>query len=230
MSLARNRDRQNSDRLLVLSRLLLALMVVLVLRALWLIVWDYRWYFPPDFEQSSFLLGRQSAFHGVYRYAFYLHIICGPPTVILATLQWIFPKGIGHRWRGRILAGLVLLAIVPSGIIMASGTPFGGLATLAFQLHGLLTAVYCVALVVAARVGSQRHSHFSIVCVAFLYAPIFFRLVSGAAIVLDVESSELYVINAWCCWLVPWTVLEWRYWLRGNDFARYNRVAESDPT
>ena len=43
-----------------------------------LLLADYRWYFPPDFENSPFLAGRRFSFDGLQRVAFYTHLVAGP--------------------------------------------------------------------------------------------------------------------------------------------------------
>ena len=42
------------------------------------ILYQYRWYFPADFDSSPFLSGRRFTFTGLYRSVFYVHIVAGP--------------------------------------------------------------------------------------------------------------------------------------------------------
>ena len=51
---------------------------MLILRVLIVILMEYRFYFPPDFDQSFFLAGRRPSFAGWYSVGFYTHIISGP--------------------------------------------------------------------------------------------------------------------------------------------------------
>ena len=46
---------------------------------------DYQNYFPPDFA-SDFLRGRERHFWGVYRWAFYTHILSGPVSLLLGLI------------------------------------------------------------------------------------------------------------------------------------------------
>src|SRR5262245_47588482 len=85
---------------------------VLFVNVLLSILVEYRWYFPADFEQSSFLSGRRHTFLGVYRAAFYAHIFSGPLTVILGTFL-IFTGGRSqyrhlHRPAGKLQMLIVL--------------------------------------------------------------------------------------------------------------------------
>jgi hypothetical protein len=49
------------SRLAIVARLLALLFVLRVLAG---IVYEYQWYFPPDFQASGFLAGREAFFEG----------------------------------------------------------------------------------------------------------------------------------------------------------------------
>ena len=210
-------------------------LLLLGVRVLWLILANYVWYFPPNFEQSSFLLGREGSFYGLYATAFYAHIICGPIVLVSATLLFFSGSGekiagrkLSWRWHrplGKLTALIVLLGVVPSGFVMASGTLFGPVATLGFQLHAVGTFICCMAAVRAARERrNSSHRVWAGRCLLLLYGPLVFRIVSGLAIVLDMESTTLYVFNAWASWLVPFCALE-LFFLRKRRADRTNRLA-----
>ena len=67
---------------------------VLILKVTISVVINYHNYFPPDFT-SDFLRGRERHFLGVYRWAFYTHIMSGPVSLILGLIL------IGERSRTR---------------------------------------------------------------------------------------------------------------------------------
>lgn len=62
---------------------LVVALCVLALKILVAIGAEYRFYFPPAFA-SAFLTGREGYFWGYYCIAFYVHILVGPPVVLLA--------------------------------------------------------------------------------------------------------------------------------------------------
>ncbi len=76
---ARNRESLSAPamqfrRKITLPGLLALLAGALIVRVVIVVALSYRHYFPPDF-QNDFLLGRESYFFGVYRWAFYGHIL-----------------------------------------------------------------------------------------------------------------------------------------------------------
>ena len=68
-----------------LPRLLTALTAVLIWKVTASVVIGYRDYFPPNF-QTDFLLGRETYFWGAYRWAFYVHLVSGPVSLLLGTI------------------------------------------------------------------------------------------------------------------------------------------------
>lgn len=74
------RDQRRS---LLLSRITSFLAAVLFAKVLVSVLYEYRWYFPANFVESSFLLGRQDNFYGTYAVAFHTHIASGPIAISL---------------------------------------------------------------------------------------------------------------------------------------------------
>src|SRR5215218_10259771 len=101
-----------------LRRVLTILAALLVFRVTLSVVVGYRDYFPPNFD-SDFLLGREGYFWGAYRWAFYVHLLSGPASLLLGTIliserfRSRFPAW--HRRLGRVQAANILLLLVPSG-------------------------------------------------------------------------------------------------------------------
>ena len=139
---------EQSKSLYWLKRLTLIMLLALVIKVLASILSEYRWYFPANFRQSFFLTGREAYFAGWYGTAFYIHIITGPITIILAfTLMMTAGQSnlrSIHRWMGRMLGLLVVFAITPSGLVMATraltGT-FAGVGFAALSIGTCLSAI-----------------------------------------------------------------------------------------
>src|SRR4051794_3071802 len=98
------------------ERLLTLLAGVLILRVFVSVVFNFQNYFPPDFT-SDFLRGRERYFSGVYRWAFFTHILSGPVSLVLGLIlvsersRARFPKW--HRHLGRLQVACVLALVTP---------------------------------------------------------------------------------------------------------------------
>jgi hypothetical protein len=176
------------------------------------IVWEYRLYFPANFE-AAFLIGREETFVGLYRIAFYLHILTGPLVVVLAAgLMLTGGKSRYrklHRWAGRLLVLTVLAAIVPSGFVMAQYALSGPVAGIGFALQTLATAICAIAAIRDARSRKfSHHQRWAIRCFILLSSPLLFRTVGGTLYMFDLESEMAYTLNAWLSWSAPLGLFE----------------------
>ena len=195
-------------RLLKMLRYGIGLLLILfALREMIGILSQYRWYFPPDFQASGFLQGRESFFHGSYRIAFYIHIVCGPLAILIATfLVWSGHRNYQvrlHRVLGKVQFVLVLL-LAPSGLVMATRTYTGTLAGIGFGLLAVLTLASMGMLLAHVKRGEvARHRVWATRLFIMLLSPILLRMISGAAVVTGMESDGLYQFSAWGSWLVP---------------------------
>lgn len=192
-----------------LVQLALALLIAKVLAE---ILYEYRWYFPADFVASAFLVGRQDTFEGLYRLAFYLHIIAGPPCIAMAVYlvaSSTTKSKAGHRVLGRIFVPLVLLVIVPTGLVMASAAHAGPIAGAGFATLSILTG-YCAAktMETAWRRRWQAHQIWAKRTAIVILSPLILRVTSGVFSVLNLESQTLYCLNAWMSWIVPLAIFE----------------------
>ena len=176
------------------------------------IVWEYRLYFPANFD-AAFLVGREKTFVGLYRIAFYLHILTGPVVVVLAAGLMLtggrarFRKF--HRWSGRLLVLVVLAAIVPSGFVMAQYALSGPVAGVGFALQTVATATSAIAAIRCARAKNfAHHQLWAVRCFILLSSPLLFRIVGGTLYVFDLESSMAYTLNAWLSWSIPLCLFE----------------------
>lgn len=188
------------------------LLTILALHVLGQILINYADYFPPNFD-SSFLIGREAYFHGIYSLAFYIHILVGPVALLsaIALIHTAFRQRFRllHYWMGRIQVINVVVLLAPTGAVMALHAYGGPIATVAFLLLSALTAVSAVASVYHAVAGNfSRHRTWAIRNLICLGSPVVLRLSSGAFIVLGVESEYTYRFVAWSSWLVPLIIYE----------------------
>lgn len=184
------------------------LAVVLIVRALGTILANYPDYFPPNFD-SLFLQGRETTFHGLYRIAFYVHILSAP--IVLVNGLLLLNTFLLIRWRrlhrvlGWVQMILLLLLMLPSSLVMACQSFGGWPSGLSFGLLTLVTAACAVmGLVSATRRRFAEHRRWMLRCFVLLCSAVVLRLVSGAAGLLEVSNAEAaYILAAWCSWLLP---------------------------
>lgn len=197
---------------------------LLFIKVLAEIVYEYRWYFPANFD-SSFLMGRKETFVGAYRVAFYTHILIGPVTVLLgAFLMFSGTTGRSrkqHRWVGRIQAGLVTCLLVPTSMVMAVQAYTGPIAAIGFFVHAMATGT-CAVLAVwhATRRQIQLHRRWATRCFILLCAPLLLRVISGATIALKVDSDWTYRVTVWLCWVIPLFLYQCCSSARSSDAIR----------
>lgn len=182
------------------------LALILIAKILLQIVIDYRNYLPPNF-QSSFLIGREEYFFGLYSFAFYLHIFAGPTSIVLGLFLLLSVKtrfDTRHRVLGRIQFLVVMLGVVPSGLVMSIWAYTGMVAGIGFAAHGIATATTMLLAVKFARENQiQKHQQFANRCLILLIAPIFLRINSSVMSVTGLESEFSYQLSAWLCWVIP---------------------------
>ena len=177
------------------------------------ILYQYRWYFPADFESSDFLMGRRASFRGAYRWAFYVHLISGPIAIVVAA-SLILSGGIeqyrrAHRILGRLLALVVFLGLVPSGILMGTQAYTGPIAGWGFVSLAIATGV-CMTFAVmqASRKRFESHRRWAIRSFILLCSPLLLRFVSSTLTGLQVDSEWTYQLNAWFSWILPILIFE----------------------
>ncbi len=215
-----------TSRLRTIAACVVAVLFVKVLLA---ILYEYRWYFPADFDSSSFLIGRRDTFFGLYRTAFYAHIISGPVAIVVGA--WLMLSGGRlrfsklHRWAGRTQILIVLAVVVPSGFVMGLQATAGPIAAYGFATLSIATAVSAAAAVYFALARKfQSHQRWAGRCFVLLCSPLLLRLISGALIVLQLESDWFYRLNAWISWLIPLMIYE-AYLTYMSPLPRRDRAA-----
>ncbi|QEG20776.1 hypothetical protein MFFC18_06270 [Mariniblastus fucicola] len=207
-----------------MKRIAFWLLVMLFVKVLGSIVFEYRNYFPANFE-SNFLVGREAFFSGSYRVAFYTHILCGPISLLVAAFL-IFSgsrKALSHWHRrlGKLLASLVLLVLLPSGLVMATRALTGPVAGAAFFVQTFATAL-CVGFAswYASRRRFNQHRAWATRTFILLCSPLLLRLITGATVAFELESSWTYRFAAWGSWLIPLAVYECRNSILRRSIAR----------
>ncbi|MFN0055693.1 MAG: DUF2306 domain-containing protein [Planctomycetales bacterium] len=196
----------------ILLRALPWLAALLIVRVTLAVVWQYRDYFPPNFE-AFFLQGRESYFFGIYQYAFYPHLVAGPCTLLAGLallsdrLRVRYPAG--HRRLGRVQALLVLFGVAPSGLIMAWRAQAGPVAALGFAFLALVTAL-CVAMGWRLAVARQfaAHRRWMWRCYLLLCSTVLLRLMAGLHSILDVDAPWIDQVVPWGSWLLPLAAYE----------------------
>jgi uncharacterized membrane protein len=205
----------------ILVRIAWILAVALFFKVLGSIVFEYRNYFPANFG-SNFLAGKESFFYHGYHLAFYAHIVSGPVALLIGALLMFSSKRESlHRWHrrmGKVLAYVILLVMLPSGLMMATRALTGPIAGVSFVV---LTVLLSFCIVKTAMLAKRRkfaaHQVWATRTFLLLCSPLLLRLMTGATIVLDVESDWTYRLAAWGSWLIPMTVFEVWQFLKRNE-------------
>lgn len=200
--------------------------LLLILRVLAGIVYHYQWYFPADFANSDFLLGRQAFFHGSYRFAFYAHIVSGPFVLLIAIFLFALGRHnrfiSAHRLLGKIQFVLIVLVLGPSGLIMATRTYTGPIAGTGFALLSIMTTISAFLAVHHVRQGNIiQHRRWATRLFLMLLSPIVLRVSSGVFITSDLESTLTYQLSAWGSWIVP--LLAFEIWNHHQPMVKTNQ-------
>lgn len=195
-----------------LSVVLATLTSVLVVKVALGVLLQYGDYFPPNF-QSDFLSGRETYFWGGYHWAFYVHLISGPGTLLLGTLlvsDWFRSRvPMWHRRLGQVQVALILLLVAPSGLYMAwyadTGAVAGaGLGTLAIATGACASAGWRAAVTRRFAV----HRRWMLRTFILLCSAVVIRMIGGLATVLAFDAPWLYPASCWISWLMPLLIFE----------------------
>jgi hypothetical protein len=201
-----------------LVRIFTFLSGVLIVKVVVVVVSNYPHYFPPDFT-SDFLRGRERHFWGVYQWAFSVHILSGPASLILGLIligerfRSRFPNW--HRSLGRLQVACVLLLVTPSGLGMACYAAAGPVAGIGLAALAIATAV-CVTMGLKSAVTRRfaDHRRWMWRSYVLLCSAVVLRMMGGLATVAGVTAPWFDPLATWMSWLVPLTAFELREWTR----------------
>ena len=211
------------------KRILALAVGLLIVKVTVEVMLGYTNYFPPDFS-SDFLRGRADYFFGPYQWAFYAHIVSGPPALFLGLLllgdqfRNRFPKW--HRNLGRLHTLNVLCVLLPSGLCMAPYSVPGRSSAISFVVLSVLTGLF-IAHGWRAAVRRQFAVHRRWMCRSFvlLCSAVVLRLLGGAGVTMSIHASEFYIATSWASWLLPWAIFE--LWNMRSKF-RFGRLVREE--
>lgn len=222
-------DQSNIRRIFAVLRFVAA---IVVLKVTIEVVLGYRFYLPPDFS-VAFLMGRERYFFGLYRWAFYVHLLAGPPTLLIGLLlvnnRFRQARPRWHRQLGKLQVVLVLGLLLPSGFWMSFYAQSGPPAGASFLLLTFLTAY---TLIMGWRTAVQRrfvaHRAWMFRNYALLSSAVVLRIFGGIGQVLQIREQLYYTTIAWIGWCLPLLFVECvlRYRSRRARHAQ-NAVARS---
>lgn len=108
-----------------------------------------------------------------------------------------------HRRIGWLLGAFVVaggLTALPVAIFSYSWWP----ARAGFFVQGVVWLWLFYAAVVAIRRGDRgRHAHLMLAMAAVTTGAVWFRVMTGSAILFDLPFEPIYAASAWMAWLVP---------------------------
>lgn len=193
-------------------RLLKLAIAALVLKTTASVVLGYVDYLPPNFD-AHFLLGREAYFWGAYGIAFYVHLVAGPLSLVLAlllvstTLRSSFRAW--HRWIGRVQVANILLLLTPSGLWMSWYAATGTIAAVGLALLAMATAV-CAGMGWRSAVRRQMASHQQWMQRTFLLllSAVVIRVLGGLATFFELDAVWIYPASVWISWLLPLAMYE----------------------
>jgi hypothetical protein len=112
-----------------------------------------------------------------------------------------------HRMLGRLLGAFVVvggLTALPVAIFSHSGM----IARAGFFMQGLVWMALFIAGFMSIRRGDRsRHIRFMVAMVAVTTGAVWFRLMTGTAIALQLPFEPVYAFAAWAAWIAPLTVV-----------------------
>ena len=195
-----------------MKRLLLIISNLIILRVTGAVIWNYPRYLPPDFS-AEFLVGREDYFFGSYQWAFYTHLIAGPPTLLIGLLlvnqRFLRRWPAWHRRLGKLQVMLVLFLLCPSGLWMAASAESGPVAETGFATLAIVTATCCI---FGWRRAVQRkfkpHQQWMMRLWMLLCSAVVIRIIGGLSITLQLNGRHVYSVSAWISWLLPLAVYE----------------------
>ncbi len=120
------------------------------------------------------------------------------PLCLALMTRWLQRRTVWHRWLGRITGALALLALVPSGGVLAFDAKGGPVVTVGFLLSGLIVAVGVIAGVRSARQRQfAAHRRAMRHVVAQMSVAVTSRALLVALDVAGIDPDTAYVVALW---------------------------------
>lgn len=168
---------------------------------------------PPGFAIEKLPLRHVQVGESLWLASLRVHVasaLVSFPLCLLLMTRWLQRRPVWHRWIGRATGVLVLLALVPSGSVLAFEAKGGWLVSVGFLLSGAIVAGAMLFGVAAARrrdFGAHRRAMRHVVAQMSV-------AVSSRAMILGLDSAGMdpgpsYVIALWVPVLVSAGVAEW---------------------
>jgi hypothetical protein len=143
------------------------------------------------------LVGRAPFFFPIHMVSSAMALLLAPAVIALRHRPEL------HRPLGRLLGGFVLiggLTALPVAIISHSPP----LARAGFFVQGLVWLYLLGAALVAVRARDvRRHAWLMLAMVAVTTGAVWFRLLTGTAIALNLPFVPVYALSAWIGWMIP---------------------------
>jgi hypothetical protein len=136
------------------------------------------------------------------------HMISGALALLLAPIVIALPRRPKlHKPLGRLLGAFVVIGgLTALPVAVMSHSP--SLARAGFFAQGLVWLYLLAAAVGAVRARDiRRHSELMIAMVAVTTGAVWFRVITGTAIVLDLPFEPIYALSAWIGWTVPLAIV-----------------------
>ena len=163
-------------------------------------------YTTPNFSQG-FLINKEEVFQGIYKYAFYIHILASPLALFTGTVNAFFRLEQNYRKWHRVIGTtflyLVLCLVAPSGLIM-SFYAFGGTAgVIGFLVLSVLLFLFAFKGFKSIREQKiQQHQQFMIRAYILMLSAIWLRIFSFVTShYFEWYGETKYAVIAWASWL-----------------------------
>jgi uncharacterized membrane protein YozB (DUF420 family) len=151
------------------------------------------------------------------RYGLMLHIACGVASLLLGLIQlWLGATGRArgfHRTAGKVYVVAVAIGSLAGVYLALTSTGPLGYWTGLLGLSAAWALTTAMAYIAVRRCAYQEHKEWMIRSYAVTFAFVTFRLsnriiLSWWALVPQSQASQVEVVLAWACWVVPLLFLE----------------------
>ncbi len=152
----------------------------------------------PPFLIEKLPLPRQE----LWLLALRVHVVAAAlalPGCLLLSLKTLLRRAPRlHRWMGRVIGGVILLALAPAGFYLALFAKGGLPSTLGFLLSGIVVVAAMVQGIHAARAGNYRLHRY---CMLHVFAQLSVAVTSRALLVLfaalNIDETSAYLLALW---------------------------------